>query len=75
MKSHYRTKVLDCSAAENLNIREIFKSFLVLSKIQFGPKCGIGGSAEEGCGGLKPPTHQLMAGIASNSDGKDKIQH
>ena len=30
--------MFDCSAAENLNVREIFKSFLVLSKINFGAK-------------------------------------
>ena len=34
----FRTRVFDCSAAENLKIREIFKSFLVLSKINFGVK-------------------------------------
>eukprot|EP00093_Oithona_nana_P009540 09540.XXX_402181_399586_1 [CDS] Oithona nana genome sequencing. len=36
--SKERTRVFDCSAAENLNIREIFKSFLALSKINFGAK-------------------------------------
>ena len=30
--------MFDCSAAENLNIRDIFKSFLALSKINFGAK-------------------------------------
>ena len=30
--------MFDSSAAENLNIREIFKSFLTLSKINFGVK-------------------------------------
>ena len=33
---NYRTHVMECSAVENDNIREIFKTFLRLSKINFG---------------------------------------
>ncbi len=31
---YFRTHVLDCSAAENTNVREIFKNLLILSKIK-----------------------------------------
>ena len=33
--TYYRTHVLECSAVENHNIKEIFKTFLKLSKINF----------------------------------------
>ena len=35
---HSRTHVLECSAVDNHNIREIFKSFLKLSKLNFSIK-------------------------------------
>ena len=35
---HFRTHVLECSAVDNHNIREIFKSFLKLSKLNFSIK-------------------------------------
>ena len=35
---YFRTHVLECSAVDNHNIREIFKSFLKLSKLNFSIK-------------------------------------
>ncbi|XP_013792222.1 GTP-binding protein Di-Ras2-like [Limulus polyphemus] len=33
--SHMRVKVMECSARDNINVREVFKAFLQLSKISF----------------------------------------
>ena len=48
----FRTRVLECSAAENMNINEIFKSFLILSKIDLGPNFVYRGSPDE-TGGIQ----------------------
>lgn len=59
-----RTKVLECSAAENMNIREIFKTFLLLSKINLAPKCGYGNSSDDTA--LKIPSGRM--GSVMNGD-------
>nr|XP_040583499.1 ras-like protein 2 [Lepeophtheirus salmonis] len=38
-----RSRFMECSALENINIKQVFKTFLMLSKIEFAPKCGFGG--------------------------------
>ena len=38
---------MECSAAQNLNINEIFKSFLILAKIDLGPNFVYHGSSDE----------------------------
>ena len=43
---YFRTKVLECSAAQNMNINEIFKSFLILAKIDLGPNFVYHGSSD-----------------------------
>ena len=38
---------MECSAAQNMNINEIFKSFLILAKIDLGPNFVYHGSSDE----------------------------
>lgn len=43
-----RSAFLESSVHDNTNIREVFKSFLVLSKINFAPNVGFGHSDDSG---------------------------
>ena len=79
--SSLRTAELECSASKNQDVALIFKTFLRLSKINFGPKCGFKDDGGVGLrrnlsayGRLKSPVkNNAIIGSIPNSPGR-KVQ-